>query len=118
MNYDCDLQAANLFERVVRGVSRVITSAPNPNAPVTSANGGTGGGAVLPSALKPRDAALVVLLAILSSLDEWAVPLQVIVLFSPTDIRILLIDCDIALCPGSLLHHNALQTIQLNKITS
>lgn len=42
VNYDCDLQAANLFERIVRGISRVITSAPNPNAPAAGGGGGTG----------------------------------------------------------------------------
>ncbi|KAK9788000.1 hypothetical protein WJX73_004027 [Symbiochloris irregularis] len=78
VNYDCDLQAANLFERVVRGLSRVITSAPNPNAASGAASGSTAGaaGAVLPSALKPRDSAILALLGLLESLEEWAAPLQ------------------------------------------
>ena len=79
VNYDCDLQAANLFERLVRGLSKVVQQAPNPNAPLGGPGSAPQGaaGAVLASHLKPRDAAMGALLALIASLDVWAAPLQV-----------------------------------------
>ena len=78
VNYDCDLQAANLFERLVRGLSRVVQQAPNPNGPMGGPGSAPQGaaGAVLASHLKPRDAAMGALLALIASLDGWAAPLQ------------------------------------------
>ena len=78
VNYDCDLQAANLFERLVRGLSKVVQQAPNPNAPLGGPGSAPQGaaGAVLASHLKPRDAAMGALLALIASLDVWAAPLQ------------------------------------------
>ena len=32
VNYDCDLNAANLYERLVRGLSRIVQVLPQPYA--------------------------------------------------------------------------------------
>ena len=65
VNYDCDLQAANLFERSMRGLSKLLKK-----GPPTSVFAGQ-------QASKTRDVALDALLAMLTSLNAWAEPLKV-----------------------------------------
>lgn len=65
VNYDCDLQAANLFERSMKGLSKLLRRAPT-TAPFSS-----------PQAAKAREVALEAVLSILKSLDKWADPLKV-----------------------------------------
>ncbi len=65
VNYDCDLQAANLFERSMKGLSKLLRRAPT-TAPFSS-----------PPAAKAREVALEAVLSILKSLDKWADPLKV-----------------------------------------
>ncbi len=82
MNYDCDLQAANLFERTLRGLARVVRSADSwPGC------AGGGGASALASAAasaaavpqRPRMAALAaaVALEVVAQLQAWAEPLLV-----------------------------------------
>ncbi|KAK9804748.1 hypothetical protein WJX72_003264 [[Myrmecia] bisecta] len=64
VNYDCDLQAANLFERTLRGLSRTIRrSDPNPLF-------------ATPQSAKAKVAALKAVLSLLHSLEAWAQPIQ------------------------------------------
>ena len=64
VNYDCDLQAANLFERTVRGLSRAAR--------------GRGAASLGPGAgFRARKLALAALLGLLGALDAWAEPLKV-----------------------------------------
>ena len=65
VNYDCDLQAANLFERSMKGLSKLLRRAPT-TAPFSS-----------PQAAKAREVALEAVMCILKSLDKWADPLKV-----------------------------------------
>ncbi len=65
VNYDCDLQAANLFERSMKGLSKLLRRGP-PNALFSSQQ-----------ALKAREVALEAVLSILRSLNKWAEPLKV-----------------------------------------
>ena len=65
VNYDCDLQAANLFERSMKGLSKLLRRAPT-TAPFSS-----------PQAAKARKVALEAVLSILKTLDKWADPLKV-----------------------------------------
>ena len=65
VNYDCDLQAANLFERSMKGLSKLLRRGPT-TAPFSS-----------PQAAKAREVALEAVLSILKSLDKWADPLKV-----------------------------------------
>ncbi len=75
VNYDCDLQAANLFERTVRGLARTVKAGdPGPGmlhmaGPVVNVN----------AAQRPRPHVLAadVALAIIHALDAWAEPLKV-----------------------------------------
>ncbi|BDA49435.1 probable Brefeldin A-inhibited guanine nucleotide-exchange protein [Coccomyxa sp. Obi] len=74
VNYDCDLQAANLFERTVRGLARTVKAGdPGPGmlhmaGPVVNVN----------VAQRPRPHVLAadVALAIINALDAWAEPLK------------------------------------------
>ena len=68
VNFDCDLQAANLFERIVRGVSKVAVREPSTSVFSTSSS---------QAAPKLRELALKALLALLKSLDGWASPIKV-----------------------------------------
>lgn len=69
VNYDCNLQASNLFERTLKGVARVIQAAPQPPANPYSA--------AAPSAADGiRDTAVATLLLLLKTLDERAQPLK------------------------------------------
>ena len=70
VNYDCNLQASNLFERTLKGVARVIQAAPLPPAQPYA-----GGSA--PSADAIRNTAVATLLLLLKTLDERAQPLKV-----------------------------------------
>lgn len=71
VNYDCDLQAANLFERTLRGISKIIRR--TENAALGQMFGSAPQG---PSRAKAL--ALQALLAILQSLDAWAEPMKVV----------------------------------------
>ncbi|KAL0043362.1 hypothetical protein WJX79_002614 [Trebouxia sp. C0005] len=64
VNYDCDLQAANLFERSMKGLSKLLRRGPT-TAPFSS-----------PQVAKAREVALEAVLSILKSLDKWADPLK------------------------------------------
>ncbi|DBA73285.1 hypothetical protein WJX77_003623 [Trebouxia sp. C0004] len=64
VNYDCDLQAANLFERSMKGLSKLLRRTPT-TAPFSS-----------PQAAKAREVALEAVLSILKSLNKWADPLK------------------------------------------
>lgn len=64
VNYDCDLQAANLFERSMKGLSKLLRRGPS-TAPFSSQQGS-----------KAREVALESVLSILKSLDKWAEPLK------------------------------------------
>ena len=57
----------------------MLQGAPNPNAPLGAAGAPApaSAGAVLAHHLRPRDAAMGALLALIASLDTWAAPLQV-----------------------------------------
>lgn len=69
VNYDCNLQASNLFERTLKGVARVIQAAPHPpSQPYVLA--------AAPTAESIRDAAVATLLLLLKTLDERAQPLK------------------------------------------
>ena len=68
VNFDCDLQAANLFERIVRGVSKAAVREPSTSVFSTSSS---------QAAPKLRELALKALLALLKSLDGWASPIKV-----------------------------------------
>ncbi len=76
VNYDCDLQAANLFERTVRGLARIVRMGdPGPGmlhmaGPVVNVNAA--------SRPRPHSLAADVALAVIRSLDAWAEPLKVI----------------------------------------
>ena len=65
VNYDCDLQAANLFERSMKGLSKLLKRSPPTS--VFAAQ----------QASKSRDVALEAVLALLKSLNSWAEPLKV-----------------------------------------
>lgn len=65
VNYDCDLQAANLFERSMKGLSKLLKK--GPTSSVFAAQ----------QASKTRDVALDSVLAMLRSLNMWAEPLKV-----------------------------------------
>lgn len=65
VNYDCDLQAANLFERSMKGLSKLLKK--GPTSSVFAAQ----------QASKTRDVALDSVLAMLKSLNMWAEPLKV-----------------------------------------
>ena len=65
VNYDCDLQAANLFERSMKGLSKLLRK--SPPSSVFAAQ----------QANKTKDVALEAVLAILKSLNTWAEPLKV-----------------------------------------
>lgn len=65
VNYDCDLQAANLFERSLKGLSKLLRRGPS-TAPFSSQQG-----------VRAREVALDSVLSILKSLDKWAEPLKV-----------------------------------------
>ena len=65
VNYDCDMQAANLFERSVNGLSKLLRRSPPSSLFATQ------------QAQKSRDVALDAVLSILKSLDQWAEPLKV-----------------------------------------
>lgn len=65
VNYDCDMQAANLFERSVNGLSKLLQRSPPSSLFATQ------------QAQKARDVALDAVLSILKSLDTWAEPLKV-----------------------------------------
>ena len=65
VNYDCDLQAANLFERSMKGLSKLLKKASSTS--VFAAQ----------QASKTRDVALDAVLAMLKSLNTWAEPLKV-----------------------------------------
>lgn len=65
VNYDCDLQAANLFERSMKGLSKLLRRGPT-TAPFSSQQG-----------VRAREVALESVLSILKSLDKWAEPLKV-----------------------------------------
>ena len=75
VNYDCDLQAANLFERTLRGLARIVRggeSAPgmlHAMGPVVNVNA-----AARP---KPNQVAADVALWVIRALDTWADPLKV-----------------------------------------
>ena len=75
VNYDCDLQAANLFERTLRGLARIVRggeSAPgmlHAMGPVVNVNA-----AARP---KPHQLAADVALWVIRALDTWADPLKV-----------------------------------------
>lgn len=75
VNYDCDLQAANLFERTLRGLARIVRggeSAPgmlHAMGPVVNVNA-----AARP---KPHQLAADVALWVIKALDTWAEPLKV-----------------------------------------
>ena len=64
VNYDCDMQAANLFERSVNGLSKLLRRSPPSSLFATQ------------QAQKSRDVALDAVLSILKSLDQWAEPLK------------------------------------------
>ncbi|KAL3134912.1 hypothetical protein ABBQ32_007876 [Trebouxia sp. C0010 RCD-2024] len=64
VNYDCDLQAANLFERSMKGLSKLLKK--GPTSSVFAAQ----------QASKTRDVALDSVLAMLKSLNMWAEPLK------------------------------------------
>ena len=65
VNYDCDLQAANLFERSMKGLSKLLRKSP-PTSMFAAQQ-----------ASKTKDVALDAVLAILKSLNSWAEPLKV-----------------------------------------
>ena len=75
VNYDCDLQAANLFERTLRGLARIVRAAEaSPGVlhavgPIVNVNA-----AARP---KPYQLAADVALLIVRALDTWADPLKV-----------------------------------------
>ncbi len=75
VNYDCDLQAANLFERTLRGLARIVRAGEaSPGVlhavgPIVNVNA-----AARP---KPYQLAADVALLIIQALDEWADPLKV-----------------------------------------
>lgn len=71
VNYDCDLQAANLFERSMKGLSKLLKK--GPTSSVFAAQ----------QASKARDVALDSVLAMLKSLNTWAEPLKVRELKAP-----------------------------------
>ena len=66
VNYDCDLQAANLFERSMKGLSKLLRRSAASVLLTPSQQ-----------ALKAREVALEAVLSILKSLDKWAEPLKV-----------------------------------------
>lgn len=65
VNYDCDLQAANLFERSMKGLSKRLKRGPPMSLFAAQ------------QASKTRDVALDAVLAMLKSLNTWAEPLKV-----------------------------------------
>ena len=75
VNYDCDLQAANLFERTLRGLARVVRGGEctpgmlHAMGPVVNVNA-----AARP---KPHQLAADVALRVIRALDAWADPLKV-----------------------------------------
>jgi hypothetical protein len=75
VNYDCDLQASNLFERTLRGLARIVRAgdaapgmlhAMGPVVNVAAAN-----------RPKPHQLAADVTLLVVHALDNWAEPLKV-----------------------------------------
>ena len=74
VNYDCNLQASNLFERTLKGVARVIQAAPPPPAQPYAVGSA-------PPAETIRDTAVATLLLLLKTLDERAQPLKVRTVF-------------------------------------
>ena len=81
MNYDCDLQAANLFERTLRGLARVVRlgSEARPGGPALPPPSAAGGNAAGQPARRqrPSAAAAEVALAVVHQLRAWAEPLMV-----------------------------------------
>ena len=65
VNYDCDLQAANLFERSMKGLSKLLKKGPPTSVFAAQQSS------------KTRDVALDAVLAMLKSLNTWAEPLKV-----------------------------------------
>jgi len=65
VNYDCSLQAANLFERTIKALAKTIAYPSTGAAPLPSGD--------VP---KARAAALKALLAAIKSMDTWAGPLK------------------------------------------
>ena len=65
VNYDCDLQAANLFERSMKGLSKRLKR----GSPLSLF--------AAQQASKTQDVALNAVLAMLKSLNTWAEPLKV-----------------------------------------
>ena len=70
VNYDCSLQASNLFERTLKAVAKVIQGAPPPLAQPYAAGAS-------PPSNKIRDTAVATLLLLLKTLDHRAQPLKV-----------------------------------------
>jgi hypothetical protein len=79
VNYDCDLQAANLFERTLKGLARIARSgAPGPGmlhmvGPVVA----PGAAAVVAQQQQPHLLAADMAVAVVRALDAWAEPLKV-----------------------------------------
>jgi len=75
VNYDCDLQAANLFERTLRGLARIVRAGESvpgmlhAMGPVVNMNAA--------SRPKPYQLAADVALLVIRALDSWADPLKV-----------------------------------------
>lgn len=75
VNYDCDLQAANLFERTLRGLARVVRAGEaspgmlHAMGPVVNVNAA--------GRPKPYQLAADVALLVVRALDAWAGPLKV-----------------------------------------
>lgn len=70
VNYDCNLQASNLFERTTKGVARIIQAAPPPPQQPYLAGATAQADSI-------RDTAVATLLLLLKTLDERAQPLKV-----------------------------------------
>ena len=70
VNYDCSLQASNLFERTLKAVAKVIQGASPPPAQPYAAGAS-------PPPDKIRDTAVATLLLLLQTLDHRAQPLKV-----------------------------------------
>jgi len=70
VNYDCNLQAANVFERTIKLLAKYVH--------IGTSTGSSGGFNPLPAATVPkaRAVALKALLAAVKSMDTWAGPLK------------------------------------------
>ena len=71
VNYDCDLQASNLFERTLKGLAKVVASTDSATLLPVAAGGAPS------SADKARELAIETLLVLLKTLDARAAPLKV-----------------------------------------